>query len=183
MDSLALVEGPNGGFERRGLARSDPKALPLGAVVSKSSDTSGGQAGAGKAPRPPQTFSITEGCPIELPPPPSDPPILVLFPTTLHLALSLAVPPHTTILSGTLMLLTLLCSWVWGWELVSTAGLASGLTAGLVVGLGVRFWPVGIWGGNALVSVRASSSFSVLVTYLVGLFVLSSHVAFHTLAR
>lgn len=153
MDSLALVEGSSGGFERRGLARSDPKALPLGAVLAKSSYTSGGRGGAGRAPPPPKTLPIAEGCPMELPPPPSGPPILVLFPTTRHLALSLAVPPQTTILSGTLMLLTLLCSWVWGWELVSTAGLASGLTAGLVVGLGVRFWPVGIWGGNALVSV------------------------------
>lgn len=168
MDPLALVEGPSGGFERRGLARSDPKALPLGAVVAKSSDTSGGQSGAGKAPQPPQALSITERCLIELPPPPSDPPILVLFPTTLHLALALAVPPHTTILSGTLMLLTVLCSWVWGWELVSTAGLASGLTAGLVVGLGVRFWPVGIWGGNALVSVRACLFLLFCIGYICG---------------
>ena len=48
-------------------------------------------------------------------------------------------------------LLAILGAYVWGWGAVSTAGVASGMAAVFVVGLGVRSRPVGGWGYAALV--------------------------------
>ncbi|CAM9528147.1 unnamed protein product [Ascophyllum nodosum] len=147
MESLALVDFSSGGSERRGLARSDPNMLPLGAVLGTSS--AGGSASGGAGAPAPRPLLIAGGRP-KLPPPPRGQPLMVLLPETRHVALFLVPTAYLTLLSGALMLLALLGSSAWGWGLASPSGLASGVTAGVAVGLWVRSWPVGGWTSMAL---------------------------------
>ncbi|CAM9277466.1 unnamed protein product [Pylaiella littoralis] len=164
MQSLVLVDGPydrlygNGGG---GPAKGDRTLLPLGLIPKPlaGGSTTAAAAAAAAAADPSQQGrqkkqSTARGgggeCPSALPSPPEGPPIMVLFPATLHLAIFLAPPPRATIVSAIMSLLAMLGSWGWGWGLLSTAGVASGLAAGFAAGLGVRSRPVGGWSYAAL---------------------------------
>lgn len=90
--------------------------------------------------------------PSGLPSPPEGPPVMVLFPATLHLAMFFVPPPRATLVSAVMSLMVMLGSWGWGWGMLSTAGVGSGLAAGFAAGFGVRMRPVGGWSYAALVS-------------------------------
>ena len=154
MQSLVLMDESYGGVGHSrptGPATGDRHLLPLGLVQKPSA----GGAANGTAPRqhkqtPPAPPAV-DGCPSTLPPPPEGPPVMVLFPATLHLAIFFVPAPPATLVSAVMTLLAILGAYVWGWGMVSTAGVASGMAAGFVVGLGVRSRPVGGWGYAALV--------------------------------
>lgn len=156
MQSLALLGGFGASDPRVGPAKADQSALPLGMIWAKS--THGGPSNGAASTRPAAVAAPTRpplptpgGCPPQLPPPPAGPPVLVLFPATLHLAVFFSPPPLGTLAAVVLALMGLFGSWAWGWGLVSTAGIFSGLVAGFVVGLGVRARPVEGWGCISLV--------------------------------
>lgn len=155
MQSLVLMDdsyGDMGHGRPTGPATGDRHLLPLGLVQKP--PAGGGAAngtGARQHKQTPPARPAVGSCPSTLPPPPEGPPVIVLFPATLHLAIFFVPAPPATIFSAVLTLLAILGAWVWGWGVVSTAGAGSGIAAGFVIGLGVRSRPVGGWGYAALV--------------------------------
>eukprot|EP00903_Cladosiphon_okamuranus_P009828 g9341.t1 len=155
MQSLVLMDdsySDMGHGRPTGPATGDRHLLPLGLVQKPSA----GGAANGAAPRHHKQTSparpTVNRCPYSLPPQPEGPPVMVLFPATLHLAIFFVPAQPATLASAVMTLLVILGEWVWGWGTVSTAGAGSGIAAGFVVGLGVRSWPVGGWGSTALLA-------------------------------
>lgn len=141
-----------------GPAKGDPHLLPLGLIRKPASGSTTNttaaarQAPSGGGPSAP-VYLTAEGCPKTLPPPPAGPPVMVLFPATLHLSMFLVPPPPATVASVALTLIAMMGSRVWGWGMISTAGVATGIAAGFTAGVGVRARPVGGWTCPALVGV------------------------------
>lgn len=158
MQSLVLVDdsyGDMGHNRPTGPATGDRHLLPLG-LVQKPAAAGGAGNGTAAARRhkktpPAGARPAVDGCPSTLPPPPEGPPVMVLFPATLHLAIFFVPAPPATLVSAVMTLLAILGAWVWGWGVVSSAGAGPGIAAGFVVGLGVRSRPVGGWSYATLV--------------------------------
>ncbi|CAN0388231.1 unnamed protein product, partial [Hapterophycus canaliculatus] len=166
MESLMLVDDFNHGraAAAAGPAKGDPHLLPLGLVRKPSSGNAanttaparqppaaaGGDGGGGGGGQQVPVYLTAEGCPKTLPPPPAGPPVMVLFPATLHLSMFLVPPPPATLVSFALTLIAMVASLGSGWGVMSTAGVGMGIAAGFTAGVGVRARPVGGWTCTAL---------------------------------
>eukprot|EP00752_Nemacystus_decipiens_P004497 g4106.t1 len=147
MQSLVLIDDAYGDMGHRrptGPATGDRHLLPLGLVHKPST----GGAANGAATR--HHKQAPPAGPSTLPPPPEGPPVMVLFPATFHLAIFFVPAPPATLVSTVMTILAILGAWGWGWGVVTTSGVATGIAAGFVVGLGVRSRPVEGWGYVAL---------------------------------
>lgn len=158
MQSLVLMDdsyGDMGHSRPTGPATGDRNLLPLG-LVQKPSAGGAANGTARQHKQMPPAGPAVDGCPSTLPPPPEGPPVMVLFPATLHLAIFFVPAPPATLVSAAMTLLAI--PLLWGWGVVSTAGAGSGIAAGFAVGLGVRSRPVGGWGYAALVGCSSTPS-------------------------
>lgn len=191
MQSLVLMGDSYGDMDRSrpaGPAAGDRHLLPLGLVQKPSSGRAENGNGTGTAAgrqhkqTPPARPAAVGGCPSALPPPPEGPPVMVLFPATLHLAIFFVPAPPATLVSAVMTLLAILGACVWGWGTVSTAGAGSGLAAGFVAGLGVRSRPVGGWGYASLVGCSIARLLHSLVPCTC-MYVACTHLSFCTLPQ
>lgn len=146
-------------------ARGDRSLLPLGAVWADSTSRAGSlrssfasaksakQQGANKNTLGGESDASQAGnCGGTGSSRPIGQPIMTMYAGGTKLAVFLT-PPSTTIFNAcSQAILSLLGSWSWGWRLVSTAGILTGFSAGLLVGLGQRLRPVAGWSSIVLVS-------------------------------
>ncbi|CAM9399064.1 unnamed protein product [Scytosiphon promiscuus] len=117
MESLMLVDDFNYGHTAgaaAGPAKGDPNLLPLGLIRTPPPGTTTTAAPARQAPSAAPAapvFLTAAGCPKTLPPPPAGPPVMVLFPATLHLSMFLVPPPPATLASVALTLISIPGAW------------------------------------------------------------------------
>lgn len=150
MQSLELADLDGRGTRSRGPARGYDNVLPLGAV-RRDSLTNGGGHGKEAA-----VMSINGDIPGSGPlRPPPGPPAMVVFPSTLHLAI-FAVPSRPALVAIALLTCGSLPTLFGKSQLLeaslrTNAGAGSGFFAGLMAGIGVRSRPAGLRGCLALV--------------------------------